>query len=94
MPGDLDPLKAQPFRTQRSELPEDLWQPLYDRANIATTVPSSVAFFSTARGQSATLITGASAASKTKTYRDTNLDQPGVVPTKMFKFVGISWAIV
>jgi hypothetical protein len=26
-----DPLQAQGFRTQRAELPEDLWQPLYDR---------------------------------------------------------------
>ena len=26
-----DPMKSQEYRTQRSELPEDLWQPLYDR---------------------------------------------------------------
>lgn len=33
MPGIMrrDPMNAQPFRTQRPESPEDLWQPLYDR---------------------------------------------------------------
>jgi len=88
-----DPLKAQAFRTQRAELPEDLYQPLYDRVNIATTV-ADASFFSVPRGQSATLITMATGASKTKTYRDTNMDTAGVVPTKMFKFIGISWACV
>jgi hypothetical protein len=29
----VDPMKSQQYRTQRSELPEDLWQPLYDRVN-------------------------------------------------------------
>ena len=89
-----DPLRAQGYRTQRAELPEDLWQPLYDRANIATSVPSQVSFFSTPRGQQATLIRGTSASSVSKTFRDTNMENANVVPTKMFKFVGISWAIV
>ncbi len=92
-----DPLKAQQYRTQRSENPEDLWQPLYDRANVAatTTVATQVAFFGTPKGQSATLITGtAAAAAKTKTYRDTNMENSNVVPTKMFKFTGISLAFV
>jgi len=90
-----DPLKSQGFRTQRSDSPEDLWQPLYDRANVSASVPSNVSFFATARGQSATLITGtAAAAAKSKTYRDTNMENANVVPTKMFKFVGISIGIV
>jgi len=93
-----DPMKAQAFRTQRAELPEDLWQPLYDRANLgaaAAAVTSQVSFFSTARGQSATLITSATtAASKVKTYRDTNMENSNVVPTKLFKFVGVSIAII
>ena len=92
-----DPLRAQQYRTQRSENPEDLWQPLYDRANVAatTTVATQVAFFGTSKGQSATLITGtAAAAAKTKTYRDTNMENSNVVPTKMFKFTGISLAFV
>lgn len=90
-----DPLAAQQYKTQRSDMPEDLWQPLYDRVNIATTVPSSISFFAVPRGQSASLITSAStAASKTKTFRDTNMDSASVVPTKMFKFVGISIAFV
>lgn len=92
--GGKDPLNAQMFKTQRPDMPEDLWQPLYDRVNISTTVPSSVSFFATARGQSATLITGTTAASKTKSYRDTNMENANVVPTKMFKFIGISVAFV
>ena len=87
----MDPLNAQGFRTQRAELPEDLWQPLYDRANYAAAGQSTLQFFSVPRGQSATLIspTG-TAAAKSKTYRDTNMDNSSVVPTKLYKFVGIS----
>ena len=89
-----DPLNAQSFRTQRPDMPEDLWQPLYDRTNVATTVPSTLSFYATPRGQSATLITASAAASKVKTFRDTNMENSNVVPTKMFKFVGISVGIV
>jgi len=85
-----DPLKAQGFRTQRAELPEDLWQPLYDRANYPAAGTTTVSFFSVARGQSATLITAGAAAAKVKTNRDTNMENANVVPTKMFKFIGIS----
>lgn len=98
-PVARDPLGAQKFRVQRPESPEDLWQPLYDRVNVTTTVPSQVSFFSVARGQSANLITGTlatstPASSKTKSYRDTNMENSNVVPTKLFKFVGISIGIV
>lgn len=89
-----DPLKAQQYKTQRADLPEDLWQPLYDRVNIATTVPAQSAFFSVPKGQSATLITGTATASISKSYRDTNIETANVVPTKMFKFVGISLGFV
>lgn len=90
-----DPLKAQSFRTQRAESPEDLSQPLYDRANFATTVPSQTSFYSVPKGQSATLITGtAAAAAKTKTFRDTNMENANVIPTKMFKIIGISIGII
>ncbi len=93
-PVVTDPLQAQRYRTQRANEPEDLWQPLYDRANIATTVPSQVSFFSVPRGQSATLITATTAAAKTKSYRDTNLESANVVPTKLYKFVGLTIAFV
>lgn len=89
-----DPMKAQQYRTQRAELPEDLWQPLYDRVNVPTTVPSTLGFFATPRGQSATLVTGTAAASKVKTFRDTNIENANVVPTKLFKIVGCSIAFV
>lgn len=93
-PMRQDPLNAQGFRTQRAELPEDLWQPLYDRANYAAGGATQISFFATPRGQSATLITAGSAASKTKTYRDTNMDNANVVPTKLYKIVGVSYGIV
>ena len=95
-----DPMKSQEYRTQRSELPEDLWQPLYDRSNYAAAGTNQVAFFAIPKGQSATLLstyTAATAtwvaASKSKTYRDTNIENSNVVPTKLFKTVGISWGI-
>jgi hypothetical protein len=95
MIGPRDPLKSQGFRTQRAELPEDLWQPLYDRVNYSSGSTTTMSFFSVPRGGSATLITGVAApATKTKDYRDTNMENANVVPTKMFKFVGISLAII
>lgn len=90
-----DPLHAQGFRTQRAELPEDLWQPLYDRVNYPNAGTTQLSFFSTPMGQSATLITGvAAAAAKVKDYRDTNMQNANVVPTKLFKFVGITIAFI
>mgnify|MGYP003502362950 CR=1 FL=1 len=89
-----DPLAAQGYRTQRAELPEDLWQPMYDRAKYPAAGTSEIGFFATPRGQSATLITAGSAASKVKSYRDTNNENANVVPTKMFKIVGMSIGFV
>lgn len=95
-----DPMKSQEYRTQRSELPEDLWQPLYDRANYAAAGTNQVAFFGVPKGQSATLLSTFvaatatwTAAAKSKTYRDTNIENSNVVPTKLFKTVGISWGM-
>ena len=39
-----DPMKAQAYRTQRAELPEDLWQPLYDRVNYPAAGTSALGF--------------------------------------------------
>lgn len=90
-----DPMRAQGFRTQRAELPEDLWQPLYDRVNYVSATSTSISFFANPKGSTASLITGiAAAANKTKDYRDTNMENANVVPTKMFKFVGISLAFI
>lgn len=97
----IDPMRAQEYRTQRAELPEDLWQPLYDRANYPAAGTSLLSFYAIPRGQSATLlntfVTGTdtwTAAAKGKTFRDTNMENANVVPTKLFKAVGISWGIV
>lgn len=96
----VDPMKAQQYRTQRSELPEDLWQPLYDRSNYAVGGTSLVSFFAVPRGQSATLLSTFAApatwtaAAKGKTFRDTNMENSNVVPTKLFKAVGASWGIL
>ena len=89
-----DPMNAQGYRTQRAELPEDLWQPLYDRVNYPAAGATTLSFFSAPKGTSATLITAGSAAARTKSQRDTNLENQNVVPTKMFKFVGISMAFI
>ncbi len=94
-----DPMKAQAYRTQRAELPEDLWQPLYDRVNYPAAGTSALGFFSSSRGQSATLLSTVTAgvwtaATKVKSFRDTNIENSNVVPTKMFKIVGVSVAFL
>lgn len=94
-----DPMKAQAYRTQRAELPEDLWQPLYDRVNYPAAGTSALGFFSSSRGQSATLLSTVAAgvwtaATKVKSFRDTNIENSNVVPTKMFKIVGVSVAFL
>jgi hypothetical protein len=89
-----DPLNAQGYRTQRNELPEDLWQPLYDRVHYPAAGSSELSFFSTPRGQSATLIVAGAAGAKVKSYRDTNNENANVIPTKMFKIVGVSLAYI
>lgn len=96
----MDPMGAQQYRTQRAELPEDLWQPLYDRANYPVGGTSLITFYSTPRGQSATLLSTFAApatwtaSAKGKTFRDTNMDNASVIPTKLFKAVGVSWGIL
>jgi hypothetical protein len=94
-----DPMKAQAYRTQRAELPEDLWQPLYDRVNYPAAGTSALGFFSSSRGQTATLLSTVAAgvwtaAAKVKSFRDTNIENSNVVPTKMFKIVGVSVAFL
>lgn len=89
-----DPMQAAAYRTQRREAPEDLWQPLYDRVNLPVSLTGSINFYSSPKGQSATLIRGTSASSVVKTLRDTNMESANVVPTKLYKFVGINIAFV
>jgi hypothetical protein len=89
-----DPMRAKQFSVVNSAKPEDLHQPLYDRVNISTAVPSQLSFFSTPVGQSATIIRAAATGSNPKTKRDTNLEVAGVVPTKLFQFIGLSVAYI
>jgi hypothetical protein len=86
----FDPARMRRYRVQDRGRPEDLWQPLYDRVNIATTVPATANFFAIARGGTATLIRGTATASVNKTTRDTNLETVGQLPAKGFQAVGIS----
>ena len=65
-----------------------------DRVNYAAAGASELSFFSTVRGQSTTLIRAGATGTFNKTYRDTNMENANVVPTKMFKFVGITLAFV
>ncbi len=89
-----DPLQAQRFITQRANQPEDLGQPLYDRVNYAAAGSTELNFFSTVRGQSATLISAGATGTISKSYRDTNMDSANVVPNKLFLFIGVSIAFV
>lgn len=89
--GYRDPLRAQGFRTQAPERPEDLNQPLYDRVLYATAgTAGSLSFFSTALGGAATLNRGGTVAAVNKTFRDTNMGAAGVEPAKLHVFTGIS----
>ena len=85
-----DPMKAARFRVTNPSRPEDLYQPLYDRVNYAAAGTTQISFFATQLGQQATLIRAGVAAAVNKTKRDTNLDTSGVIPTKLFQFIGIS----
>ena len=68
-----------------------LTQPLFDKINISTVIPTGVqTFFAVQRGGSATIIRGASAASYNKTSRDTNLEAAGTAPQKAYTIVGLS----
>ena len=89
-----DPMRAQQYRVSNPNKPEDLYQPLYDRVHYASAGASQVSFFATQLGQNATLIRAGVAASVVKSKRDTNLDTSGVVPTKLFQFIGMSIAYI
>lgn len=90
-----DPMRANQFSVVNAAKPEDLAQPLYDRVSCAsTTVPSQISFFSIQLGGTATLNRGTANAAVTKTRRDTNLDTSGVVPTKLYQFIGLSIAYI
>jgi hypothetical protein len=64
---------------------------LYDTVQYPAAGANQLTFFSSPRGQSASLVqAGVVVAAKVKSYRDTNIDNAGVVPTKLFKIMGIS----
>jgi hypothetical protein len=66
-------------------------QPLYDRVNVPTTIPTAaIPFFTIPAGGSATIIRGSTATAYTKTRRDTNMDIGGQSPQKAFLIVGMS----
>jgi len=85
-----DPMRASTYTVTNPSRPEDLAQPLYDRVEYPVAGTSQLSFFSTQLGQAANLITAGATSSKVKTRRDTNLDTSGVVPTKLYQFIGIS----
>jgi len=91
--GRSDPANMAAFRTQMRENPEDLWQPQYDRVNYPAAGTNEIAFFSIPLGGSATLIRAGVAAAVVKSYRDTNLEQQGVIPTKAFQIHGFSMSL-
>ena len=92
----FDPGQFAQFRTMQREMPEDLWQPIWDTVNYPAGGAASLSFFTVPVGQAATLLRfGATAglaasASRSKTRLDTNLENAGVLPTKAFKLYGVS----
>lgn len=90
-----DPGQFAKYRTQMRESPEDIWQPIYDRKNYPAAGSFEIVFFSIPVGGTDTLIRGGAAvAGATKTRRDTNLEQQGVIPTKAFKIHGFSLCFI
>ncbi len=89
-----DPGQFAKYRTQMRESPEDIWQPIYDRKNYPAAGAFELVYFSIPVGGSDTLIRAGTAASVTKTRRDTNLEQQGVIPTKAFKIHGFSLCFI
>ncbi len=89
-PASSDPMNAQTYTVTNPQRPEDLAQPLYDRVQYPVAGTNQLSFFSTQLGQTANLIQAQVTLSKVKTLRDTNLGTSGVVPTKLFQFIGIS----
>lgn len=86
-----DPINAQRYATQRPYSPEDLAQPLYDRVNYPVGGVNQLRCFSQPLGTVVTLNqAGVVNAAKNKSYRDTNMDNAGVVPTKRYTFTGLS----
>lgn len=90
----VDPGQFAKYRTQMRESPEDIWQPIFDRKNYPSAGTFELIFFSLPVGASDTLIRAGVAASVTKTRRDTNLEQQGVIPTKAFKIHGFSMTLI
>src|SRR6202142_479769 len=78
------------LRTFIGEKQEIIFQPLYDRVNYPQAGATQTTFFATQRGQSATLITSCAAGTRTKTLRDTNMDQPNVLSSKGFLMYGLA----
>lgn len=89
-----DPGQFAKYRTQMRESPEDIWQPIYDRKNYPAAGTFELIYFSIPVGGTDTLIRAGAAASVTKTRRDTNLEQQGVIPTKAFKIHGFSLCFI
>ena len=83
------------FKSQKKNLLLGNNKFVYDRVNYPAAGTSALGFFSSSRGQTATLLSTVAAgvwtaAAKVKTFRDTNIENSNVVPTKMFKVVGCS----
>jgi len=89
-----DPLQLAAMRTQMREAPEDIYQPFWDRVNYPAAGSANLSFFTIPKGQQATLIRAGVAANVTKTFRDSNLEQPGVVPSKALSVRGFSLSFV
>jgi len=82
------------FGVSNPNAPVDLFQPQWDRTEFGTTVTGDYALFSIPKGQTATLIRGATSGSYVKTDRDTSMQTAGFSPAKAFMAMGISIALI
>ncbi len=73
---------------------EVIFQPIYDRVNIAAAVPAAVSLFSGQVGSSATLIRAGATATVNKTLRDTNMRTAGVLQDRSFDVRALQFILI
>ena len=89
-----DPIGLSQYRVQDWNRPEDIAQPLYDRANYPAAGVGTLSFFAIARGGTATLVRAGVTSSVSKTSRDTNLDSVGQLTGRDYLAIGMSMAFI
>lgn len=77
------------FRTRDNSNPEFVWGPLYDTVQYPASGVAQLSFFTTPKGQTATLIRAGASSSIIKSYVHTNIEQPGISPNTVRTIIGM-----